>query len=419
MWHGINSHATLYYLPIQHGTMRLHIVAMIIMLIVNILIDGYIYIALVSEFKRKIWARLQLSTAIALTIMAIAVFFMPIRSGSDAALRATTWMLFTYLSVYLPKYLYLIFDILSRLPQLFKHKRFKPLSIIGAILSVLMFLTIWWGAIFNRFNIDIVEVPYISNDLPKSFNNYKAVQISDLHVGSYGNDTTFVSRLVDSINALHPDVIFFTGDIVNRNSGELKPFIPALSRLKAKDGVYSVLGNHDYGDYTNWDTKQAKAANLKELKDMQQAMGWKMLNNSHDYIRRGADSIVIIGVENIGDPPFATYGNLKKAYQDTSDNNFKILLSHNPAHWNDSIKDHRGQNIQLTLSGHTHAMQVAFGRISPAVFRYKTWGGMYSDQQDKKLYVNIGTGTVGFPARIGATPEITLFTFHNSTDKDQ
>ena len=240
------------------------------------------------------------------------------------------------------------------------------------------------------------------------------MQISDMHLGSYGNDTTFVAKLVDSINALHPDVVFFTGDIVNRCSDELKPFMSVLSRLNAKDGVYSIMGNHDYGDYRNWQNPQDKINDRIKLKDMQRQMGWRMLNNSHDYLRRGSDSIAIVGVENIGDPPFESYGDLNKAYPTPSDSVFKILLTHNPAHWTSAIKDNKSQRFDLTLSGHTHAMQIEFAHISPAVFRYKTWGGMYNDSIGHDLYVNIGTGTVGFPARIGATPEVTLFTLHQS-----
>jgi hypothetical protein len=236
------------------------------------------------------------------------------------------------------------------------------------------------------------------------------VHISDLHLGTYGNDTTYISTIVNKVNSLKADVILFTGDIVNRNSNELKPFVSTLSRLKAKDGVYSILGNHDYGDYEDWKSEAEKAANFQALKDMQAEMGWTMLNNQSTAITRGNDSITIIGVENIGDPPFHIYGDMSKAYSDISDKQYKILLTHNPAHWTSDIENQKESNIALTLSGHTHAMQMEFFGISPARFRYRTWGGLYNDNYNHPLYVNIGIGTVGFPARIGATPEITLIT---------
>lgn len=177
-------------------------------------------------------------------------------------------------------------------------------------------------------------------------------------------------------------------------------------------GVYSILGNHDYGDYYNWTSPEAKKENMQLLKDLQAGMGWNMLNNASRTFYNDGDSIVLIGVENIGDPPFPVYGDLEKAYPfDLADPAFKILLSHNPAHWTEDIREAPDKIIPLTLSGHTHAMQMSLGRISPAAFRYSTWGGMYGDTGNAhRLYVNIGDGEVAIPARIGATPEITLFT---------
>ena len=187
--------------------------------------------------------------------------------------------------------------------------------------------------------------------------------------------------------------------------------VTALSELQARDGVYAILGNHDYGDYSDWATDDAKEADRRHLRDAIGNMGWRLLLNETEMIRRDGDSIAVIGVENIGDPPFHVYGSLAKAYPDVSDNVSKILLTHNPAHWTDSIADNPDINIPLTLSGHTHAMQMEVGGFSPAVFRYPTWGGLYADKDKKhNLYVNIGIGTVGFPARIGATPEITVIT---------
>ncbi len=220
-----------------------------------------------------------------------------------------------------------------------------------------------------------------------------------------------MSRLVDHINSLDPDLIVFTGDIVNRKTDEITPFVEVLGRLHAPDGVIAILGNHDYGDYMTWPSDEAKRENMQMLYDTYDTAGINLLLNQTEWIRRGNDSIAIIGVENIGDPPFPIYGSLSKAYPIPGDSTTKILLSHNPAHWVDSISGNDKARIQLTLAGHTHAMQIEMFGISPAALRYKTWGGLYADSHERhQLYVNIGAGTVGMPMRLGATPEVTLLT---------
>ncbi len=347
----------------------------------------------------------------------LVLFLIPKRSGADEQLRVIMWGLFAFCSVFIPALVFVLFDLLSQIPRLFRHRRLKWLGKAGIGIGALVFCAMWWGALVTVHQTDVRRVDIEVDGLPDAFDGYTIVQFSDFHTGTYGTDTSFVSRVVDDINALHPDMICFTGDIVNRRSDELLPFTRVLARLSAQDGVYSILGNHDYGDYLEWPDSAAKAANLQELKDMQASMGWRMLNNSTDTLRRGGavpDSIMLIGVENVGDPPFHTYGDLDAAYPgDLADGNVKILLSHNPAHWVDDIRDAPDKNIALTLSGHTHAMQMRFLGWSPAVFRYPTWGGLYEGGDNAgKLYVNIGLGEVGFPARIGATPEITLITLH-------
>ncbi|MDD2962124.1 MAG: metallophosphoesterase [Muribaculaceae bacterium] len=332
----------------------------------------------------------------------------PRRSTSNDGLLLIMWMLFSYLTIYIPKYLYAIIITISKL---FKSHRYYATNCIGLIISALVFVMLWWGALITRNSIETREVELNYSNLPKAFDNYKIVQFSDLHLGTFGNDTTFVSDVVNTINSLEPDLVVFTGDIVNRQSIELNPFTSVLSRIKARDGVFSILGNHDYGDYMDWPSQSAKTDNDRLLFNLQEKMGWKMLNNKHHLICHNSDTIVLIGVENWGDPPFKTYGDLLKAYLDLKDNHFKILLSHNSAHWRAEITDKT--NIDLMLAGHTHAMQTEidfFGyRISPAKFRYNEWGGLYNNN-NQKLYVNIGLGEVAIPMRIGATPEITLIT---------
>ncbi|MDE6683989.1 MAG: metallophosphoesterase [Duncaniella sp.] len=335
---------------------------------------------------------------------------LPRRSGDNGMLLCVMWVLFAFISVYVGKYLFVVFDLLASIPCLVKRKRIKPITWLGAVAGFAAFAIMWWGALIERFNIDVNEVEIVRTDVPEGFDGYRIIQISDLHTGTYGDDTTFVSTLVDRINALAPDLIVFTGDIVNSRSNEINPHIAPLSRLRARDGVYSIMGNHDYGDYASWTSKDEKDKSVRYLKQVQSDMGWHMLNNETEMLHNGTDSLALIGVENIGDAPFPIYGSLLKAYPSLNDSVFKVLLTHNPAHWTDSISGH-DINVPLTLSGHTHAMQMKVAGHSPAVYRYKTWGGLYADNDSTHLlYVNIGAGTVGFPARIGATPEITVLT---------
>lgn len=336
---------------------------------------------------------------------------MPRRSGDDGSLLFIMWVLFGYMTFIMPKLVFVVVDAVALLPVLWHGRRWRWLSLTGGVIAIVAFLAMWWGALVNRFRVDVREVDFEFPHLPAAFDGFKIVQISDLHVGTYGDDDRFVRKLVGVINGLHPDAVMFTGDIVNRHSSELIPFVDALSGIEAPYGVFSILGNHDYGDYADWPSEADKAADVAALCAMQESMGWKLLLNQTEFMHSGRDSIAVIGVENIGDPPFRIYGSLHKAYLAVGDSVSKILLSHNPAHWTDSIAGHDDVNIALTLSGHTHAMQIEVAGLSPAAMRYATWGGMYGDEAGRHaLYVNIGAGTVGMPMRLGATPEITLIT---------
>ena len=366
--------------------MRIPLSFLIVVIAFSLLVDGYIYLAARRRCASPIPSWLQLVSALALYVALIVGVSMPRRSGGDASLIAIMWVLFGYMTFLVPKIVFTAMDIVASLPKLWHSRRWTWLSVAGGVIA-------------------------LASRLPASFNGLRILQISDLHVGTYGEDDSFIRRLVSEINALHPDVVMFTGDIVNRHSSELIPFMDALSGIDAPYGVYSILGNHDYGDYSDWPSEEAKSADLEQLCRMQSDMGWKLLRNRTEYLRRGSDSLAIVGVENIGDPPFRIYGSLASAYPATGDSVSKILLSHNPAHWTDSIAGREDVNIGLTLSGHTHAMQIEVCGISPASLRYPTWGGLYRDKSGSHaLYVNIGAGTVGMPMRLGATPEITLLT---------
>ena len=394
--------------------MRLPLLLILPILILDILADWYICRGVWRRCTRgaRFWRPVSLWSSIVLGVGLLAAIAWPKKSASDYDLTGLMWFLYCYFSIYVPKYLFIIIDLLGKVPQLWHRRRIKGFAHAGITVAVLTFGLMWWGALVNRYRIEVKEIEFADPSLPSSFEGLTIAQISDLHTGSYGSDTTYVAKVVETVNALHPDIIVFTGDIVNRRSKELKPFVSTLSRLNAPLGVYSVPGNHDYGDYYAWDSAADKEANMQELYRMQHDMGWTLMNNSAHTFHAGPDSLVLIGVENIGDPPFPIYGNLDKAYPgDLADPAFKILLSHNPAHWVDDIAGSPDKNIALTLSGHTHAMQMELFGLSPATFRYDTWGGMYADiDSTRRLYVNIGIGEVGVPARIGATPEITLFT---------
>ncbi len=397
--------------------MRLPLLPILIVLALSLLIDRYIFVQLKRRYVHlKTLQRIHLVTAAFFNLVLLLLICLPKRSGSDSGLDMIMWGLYSYFTVYFPKILTVIFDLLARIPCIWRRKAVKWIDCIGVAAAIVLFVLMWWGALINRFAIEVNEVDVYVEGLPTGFNGYRIAQISDLHVGTFGDDTTFVSHVVDQINSYNVDLVTFTGDIVNRRSSELLPFVAPLSRLKAHDGVFSILGNHDYGDYYRWPSEQAKSDNLRLLKDMQKDMGWMLLNNENRVVRRGNDSIIVIGVENVGDPPFRTYGDLDVAYEELADPNFKILLSHNPAHWCTDIKDSPDKNIALTLSGHTHAMQMELYGLSPAAWRYEAWGGLYGDNDNHKLYVNIGIGEVGIPSRIGATPEITIITLRPSDE---
>lgn len=395
--------------------MRLPILTMIILIVVNVFVDIYIWRCIVNK-ERKRWPGVVYAwSSLFFIIFIIVTVALPRRSGSDAVLLAVMWMLYTYLSVYISKYVFCIISFIGLIPRLWRGKRWKVMNIIGSVAAIAVFVTMWWGALINRTHYQIKEVVIEFADLPDAFDGYRVLQFSDFHVGTYGSDTTFVSEIVDVINNQSADLVLFTGDIVNRRTDELLPQVKPLSRLKAADGVYSILGNHDYGDYKKWPSAEMKSENMDMMYRLQRDMGWNLMNNRSEYIRRGNDSIALIGVENWGDPPFTVYGDLDKAYPMQSDSTFKILMTHNPAHWSEKIADNDTVNIALSLSGHTHAMQCQIGSWSPAEWRYDNWGGLYDDLSSRhKLYVNIGLGTVALPARIGATPEITVLTLRKA-----
>jgi uncharacterized protein len=263
----------------------------------------------------------------------------------------------------------------------------------------------------NKYNYKVKRVKLSFNNLPAAFRGMKVVQISDIHSGSF-SDKEAVRRGVDMINNLHADLVLFTGDLVNNEAGEMEQYMDVFNRLSAPMGVYSVFGNHDYGDYAHWPTPEAKAANLERLKKVHASLGWRLLLDEHVPLERDSQQIALIGIQNWSAlKRFPKYGNLPKAYQGTEKYPFKILMSHDPTHWDAEVR-RKFPDIDLTLAGHTHGMQ--FGvelpgfRWSPVEYVYRQWAGLYQEGR-QVLYVNRGYGFIGYPGRVGILPEITLF----------
>jgi uncharacterized protein len=279
----------------------------------------------------------------------------------------------------------------------------------GVIVSAIPFFTISHGILFGKYNFRVLKERISSPKLSSVFNGFRIVQISDIHIGSFYNSRSEVQEGVDLINSLQPDLVVFTGDLVNNFGSEIVGYEDVLGSIQAKYGKYAVLGNHDYGDYVPWSSVEEKEANFVQVLKAFEAIGFKLIRNSTVQISKQGESFNLIGVENWGKPPFPQYGDLKKALLSAEEDLFSVLLSHDPSHWDAEVL--RKTSIELTLSGHTHGMQfgVETGNYqwSPVKLRYPRWGGLYPEG-NQFLYVNRGFGFIGFPGRIGMPPEITL-----------
>ncbi|UVP32962.1 metallophosphoesterase [Bacteroides faecis] len=379
----------------------------IFLLIFLILPDIYLYLRFIVHLTARRWLKILywLPTFLLSTGLLYLVYF----SNNAFAERHTQdigWFSIFFFLFTAPKLLLFLCTVIG-IPF---HKWLRwprtPFICTGLTLAVVSIVMIIYGSFIGRTQFDVKEVTYSSSKLPSSFDGYRIVQLSDIHIGSWQGNASAIQNLVNLVNEQHPDLIVFTGDLVNHRAIELNDFQHILAGLKAKDGVYSILGNHDYGPYFRWKNKQEQDDNLSDLQQRQAAMGWKLLNNSHTILIQGNDSIALIGVENEGEPPFSQYADLPKAMQGT-EGMFQILLSHNPTHWRREVLPE--SDIDLMLAGHTHAMQLKLGNYSPSSYIYPEWSGMYPEGT-RGLYVNVGIGYVGLPFRFGAWPEITVLT---------
>jgi predicted MPP superfamily phosphohydrolase len=290
--------------------------------------------------------------------------------------------------------------------------RRRFVSQIAMGLAAIPFTSLLYGMYKGKYNFKVLKYSLEFDDLPDAFDGYQITQISDIHSGSL-DDLEKIEYGVDLINQQESDVIFFTGDIVNNKANEMDPWMETFKKLKAKDGKFSILGNHDYGDYVDWESKAAKEGNMNKIKDIHKELGFDLLLNEHRTLKKNDDKIALIGVENWGAGGFKKVGDLNKASSKVEEKDFKILMSHDPSHWEKEVKSHK-THYPLTLSGHTHGMQFGIEipgwiKWSPVKWRYKYWAGIY-EEAGQFLNVNRGFGFLAYPGRVGIWPEVTVIT---------
>ncbi len=283
------------------------------------------------------------------------------------------------------------------------------ISWLGLGAGSALFGTLIYG-FSNKYNYQVRTLKLTFANLPAAFKGLKIVQISDIHSGSFQNKAA-VNHGVDMVLQQKPDLVLFTGDLINDRAEEMDEYREVFSRIKAPYGVFSTLGNHDYGDYVSWPSQQAKKDNLEKLKQVHSDLGWRLLMNEHELLEREGEKIAILGIENWGAKGrFPKYGKMQEAYPGTEKIPFKILLSHDPSHWDAEVKT-KYPDIDLMLAGHTHGMQFGienpYFKWSPVKWMYKQWAGLY-EEGSQKLYVNRGYGFIGYPGRVGILPEITV-----------
>ena len=298
----------------------------------------------------------------------------------------------------------------------FAPERRTFISKLAVGLAAIPFTALLYGMYRGKYNYKVFSYTLEYDDLPQAFDGFTITQISDLHSGSFDN-VEKVNYGIDLVNRQQSDLILFTGDLVNNKTDEVLPWIEHFSKLSAPYGVYSVLGNHDYGDYTQWNSEEAKKHNFKNLCQAQKEMGWNLLLNESRFIEKEGERIAIIGVENWGKGGFKRAGDLNKSLEKVAPEDFKIVMSHDPSHWEAEIIPHP-YKIHLTLSGHTHGMQFGIDipgwfKWSPVKWRYKQWAGIY-ELDNQRINVNRGFGFLAYPGRVGMWPEISVITLKNS-----
>ena len=309
----------------------------------------------------------------------------------------------------LPKLLFMLFSLAGIAAGHWSATLSAIIHIIGAAAAAALCGCCIYGFAAGTRRLEVRRADITFANLPAAFDGYRIVHISDLHVGTVSPQSTFLKKLVTQVNQLDADAILFTGDLVNSSPDELAHHLDILAGLKARDGVWSVLGNHDYCMYARYDSPDGAARSLQRLISLQRRMGWQLLLNECAAVERDGQQIAIVGVENDGRPPFPSRGDLKKALSGVADTTFTILLSHDPSHWRREVLP--AAAADLTLSGHTHAMQFEIFGLSPSALSYPEWGGLYREG-NRVLHVSKGAGGTA-PFRFGAWPEVTVITLHD------
>jgi len=390
--------------------MRFYTLALVFLLLTVILPDLFFYFKLKKHKAKPLLLVLNFLPAVFFLLAFLLMKFVSGENFDPRTFNIFMWINFSYMLIYIPKLLYLFFHFLNYLVNLMLKEKIYLIRYAGVLVAMFSIILMTHGAFVNPKNPQVrtVEVPV--NGLPAAFNNFKLVHISDIHLGSWGSNHSYFNPIIQLINEQDADILVFTGDMVNNYQEEMRGWTPLFQQLKARGGKYAVLGNHDYGDYSEWDSPQHKKANLDSIKLQLQNFGFTVLLNKSVEIQKDSSVLELLGVENWGKPPFPKYGNLKKTMKGTREGTPKILLSHDPSHWKGEILNY--PDIVLTLSGHTHAAQLAFNwygkTVSPSSWVYKEWDGLYNEGS-QYLYINRGLGFIGIPVRIGtARPEITV-----------
>jgi uncharacterized protein len=409
------------------------IITILIISLVILLIDWYSFQAILVLMQNSSYNVKRIVTIAFWSLTVLVLFFIiAIATGNfyDLPTWFRSYVFATVIGFYLSKILLVLFLFIDDVIRLirFVAQKISPTSFnsakgisrsrflvyAGLLTSGFLFASFIHG-FFNMYNYQFRKIRLKIKNLPADFNGLKVVQISDIHSGTF-NETKPLIDVVNRINAENADIIFFTGDLVNNISTEMLPYVDIFKQLKAKYGVYSTLGNHDYGDYYSWPTPEAKHENMLLLYNIHKRLGWHLLRNENVLLGKAGAQLAIIGVENWSAlARFPKYGDLKKAYEGAENAKAKILLSHDPTHWDAQVRPEYS-DIALTLSGHTHGFQFGFEyknfKWSPVEYVYKQWAGLYQ-QGEQYLYVNRGFGAIGYPGRVGILPEITTFELYN------
>ena len=381
----------------------------IFLLILIVLPPIYIDRKFIKPHYKKRWRVLFFLPNSILLIAAILLTVF--ESYTPTSMFLTNLLLTLFLGFSVTEAVMAFFLLISRM--LHRHRFLcRTACVLGVLFSLFNVFIIIAGITYGKNHITVHRTTINAPDLPDAFNGYRIVHISDLHLGTYHFDHRFIEHVVATVNSQHADMVAFTGDLVNFHSSEVDGFTSLLKQLKAKDGVYSVMGNHDYLTYYDWDSEKDKASHIRHLQRSEQAMGWQLLLNDRRILRRDSDSIAIVGIENEGKPPFPDYGDLSKATRNLPQTLhgkpfYKILLSHDPSAWRRDILPN--SDVQLTLSGHTHGGQIQIFGFTPVSLFMNEWGGLYR-QGAQQLFVSTGLGEALLAFRFGVWPQIDVIT---------